>query len=110
MSRFIVIVLDSFGVGAMADVAKVRPRDLGSTTAGHIIEKIPTIKLPTLEKLGLMNALGYEIGSHRFSKEANYGTANLAHHGADSFLGHQEIMGTTPKVPLIQPFNQKMAL
>lgn len=109
MSRFIVIVLDSFGVGAMADVAKVRPRDLGSTTAGHIIEKMPAIKLPTLEKLGLMNALGYEIGSHHFSKEANYGTANLAHHGADSFLGHQEIMGTTPKVPLIQPFNQKIA-
>lgn len=108
MGRFIVIVLDSFGVGAMADVAKVRPRDLGSNTAGHIIEKNEKIHLPTLEKLGLMNALGYEIGHHKFSKTANYGTSNLAHYGADSFLGHQEIMGTTPKVPLIQPFNQKI--
>lgn len=108
MSRFVVIVLDSFGVGAMEDVAEVRPRDIGSSTAGHIIKENPGIQLPTLEKLGLMNALGYEIGDHKKSKTAVFGTANLAHHGADSFLGHQEIMGTTPKVPLIQPFNQKI--
>ncbi|MHC5229000.1 phosphopentomutase [Enterococcus sp. LJL99] len=108
MGRFVVIVLDSFGVGAMADVSSVRPRDVGSSTAGHIIKSKPDVQLPTLEKLGLMNALGEEIGHHHFSPTANYGTANLAHHGADSFLGHQEIMGTTPKVPLIQPFNQKI--
>lgn len=108
MSRFIVIVLDSFGVGAMDDVKVVRPRDLGSSTAGHIIKQNPAINIPTLEKLGLMNALGYDIGKHIKDETAVYGTANLAHYGADSFLGHQEIMGTTPKVPLIQPFNQKI--
>ncbi|WP_278530588.1 phosphopentomutase [Enterococcus asini] len=108
MGRFVVIVLDSFGVGAMKDVKAVRPRDVGSSTAGHILQKNEAINLPTLEKLGLMNALGYEVGKHKFSKNANYGTSNLAHYGADSFLGHQEIMGTTPKIPLIQPFNQKI--
>lgn len=108
LGRFVLIVLDSFGVGAMSDVAEVRPRDIGSNTAGHIIEANSSIKIPTLEKLGLMNALGYEIGDHKFSKQANYGTSNLAHYGADSFLGHQEIMGTQPKKPLIQPFNQKI--
>ncbi|MGX6971140.1 phosphopentomutase [Vagococcus bubulae] len=108
MSRFVLIVLDSFGIGAMDDVSEVRPRDIGSSTAGHIIKKNPSIKIPTLEKLGLMNALGYEIGDHKKSESAVFGTSNLAHYGADSFLGHQEIMGTTPKVPLIQPFNQKI--
>lgn len=108
MGRFIVIVLDSFGVGAMEDVKTVRPRDLGSNTALHIIEKNPDIQLPTLEKLGLMNAIGKEFKHHVFGKEANWGTANLAHYGADSFLGHQEIMGTTPKVPLIEPFHYKI--
>ncbi|GMQ74634.1 phosphopentomutase [Tetragenococcus halophilus] len=108
MGRFVLVVLDSFGVGAMNDVEKVRPRDIGSNTAGHIIETNSSIKIPILEKLGLMNALGYEIGDHEFSKEANYGTSNLAHYGADSFLGHQEIMGTQPRKPLIQPFNQKI--
>ncbi|HCM88514.1 MULTISPECIES: phosphopentomutase [Vagococcus] len=109
MSKFVVIVLDSFGVGAMDDVSVVRPRDVGSSTAGHIIKSNPEINISTLEKLGLMNALGYEIGNHKMSERAVFGTANLTHQGADSFLGHQEIMGTTPKDPLIQPFNQKIA-
>ena len=108
MGRFILIVLDSFGVGAMDDCVEVRPRDVGSNTAKHIIQSKPDIKIPTLEKLGLMNAIGEEVGEHKFSDTANYGTANLTHYGADSFLGHQEIMGTTPKVPLIQPFNEKI--
>ena len=73
MSRFVVIVLDSFGVGAMDDVSKVRPRDIGSSTAGHIIETNPSIQLPTLEKLGLMNALGYEIDEHKKSETAVFG-------------------------------------
>ena len=96
MGKFIIVILDSFGVGAMADVSEVRPRDIGSSTAGHIMEANPGIKIPTLEKLGLMNALGYELGQHKFSPRANFGTSNLTHQGADSFLGHQEIMGTTP--------------
>ena len=108
MGRFVLIVLDSFGVGAMDDCVEVRPRDVGSNTAKHIIQSKPDIKIPTLEKLGLMNAIGEEVGEHKFSDVANYGTANLTHYGADSFLGHQEIMGTTPKIPLIQPFNEKI--
>lgn len=104
--RFIVIVLDSFGVGAMADVPKVRPADVNSNTALHIIEKKPEIQLPTLVQLGLMNTIGSESGRLKISKDANWGTSNLGHQGADSFLGHQEIMGTTPPIPLNQAFNE----
>lgn len=106
MSRFIINVLDSFGVGAMRDVPLVRPADNGSNTAKHIIEKSPTIKIPTLEKLGLMNILEFETEKLKFEPKANYGKANLTHQGADSFLGHQEISGTTPKEPLNQAFNE----
>lgn len=106
MSRFIINVLDSFGVGAMRDVPLVRPADMGANTAQHIIDNVDTIKIPTLEKLGLMNLLGYETDTLKFSKTANYGKANLTHIGADSFLGHQEISGTTPKAPLNQAFNE----
>lgn len=108
MSRFIIVVLDSFGVGAMDDVPDVRPRDIGANTAWHIIEKKPTIQIPTLEKLGLMNVINKETTNLLKSQTACYGTANLAHYGADSFLGHQEIMGTIPKEPLNQPFNEKI--
>lgn len=106
MGKFIVLVLDSFGVGYMKDAAKVRPEDVGSNTAYHIIERKPEIRLKNLAELGLMNAIGKEMGELRFSQKANWGVSNLAHQGADSFLGHQEIMGTTPPIPFNMPFNE----
>lgn len=106
MGKFIVIVLDSFGVGYMNDVSKVRPEDVGSNTAYHIIERKPDIQIKNLVKLGLMNAIGKETEKLKKSKKANWGTSNLAHQGADSFLGHQEIMGTTPPIPFNMPFNE----
>lgn len=106
MSKFGIIVLDGFGVGAMKDVPRVRPHDIGSNTALNIIKSEPDIDIPNLERLGLMNAIGVERGRHIFSSDANWGTALLKHHGADSYLGHQEIMGTNPPMPLLQPFNE----
>ena len=106
MSKFGVIVLDGFGVGAMDDVPQVRPNDVGSNTALNIIKAEPNIDIPNLERLGLINAIGVERGRHIFSPDANWGTALLKHHGADSYLGHQEIMGTNPPMPLLQPFNE----
>lgn len=105
MSRFIINVLDGFGVGAMRDVPTVRVMDINSNTAKHIIDFVPNIHIPTLEKLGLMNILEFETDRLKYSQIANYGKANLTHYGADSFLGHQEIAGTSPKKPLNQPFN-----
>ncbi|GEN50343.1 phosphopentomutase [Alkalibacterium pelagium] len=105
MGRFIVIVLDSFGVGAMDDVTEVRPEDEGSNTALHIIEDKPSIKIPALLSLGLINAIGEEREDFLISEKANWGKSKLSHQGADSFLGHQEIMGTIPPVPFNEPFN-----
>lgn len=104
MGRFVVIVLDGFGIGAMADVEKVRPEDIGSNTCKHILENSPNLYLPNLEQLGLMNALGEEIGLMKFSDAANYGRGELMHFGADTFYGHQEIMGSLPKMPQKEPF------
>ncbi|MHA6481832.1 phosphopentomutase [Paenibacillus sp. strain BS8-2] len=106
MGRFIVIVLDSFGVGAMDDVPHVRPQDIGANTCLHILQHVDGLELPTLRELGLMNALGEELGEMRYSPQAVYGTAELMHHGADTFYGHQEIMGTIPQLPLFQPFSE----
>ena len=108
MNRFVVIVLDSFGIGYMEDDAVVRPQDMGANTCKHILENMPNLILPNLEKLGLMNALGEEIGSMKKSIGSVYGKAALMHVGADTFLGHQEIMGTKPKPPLIEPFSKSI--
>lgn len=102
--RFIIIVLDGFGIGAMPDAAVVRPGDEKANTLRSILKDHPDLKLPTLEKLGLMNAYGSESEFMKFSPEANYGKSELMHFGADTFMGHQEIMGTLPKKPTVDPF------
>ena len=51
--RFIIIVLDGFGIGAMPDAAVVRPGDEKANTLRSILKDHPDLKLPTLEKLGL---------------------------------------------------------
>ena len=104
MGRFIVVVIDSFGIGAMDDVRKVRPQDIGANTCKHILEKTPKLRLKTFEKLGLINALGKKVNIMDMAKKPNYGVAKLQHFGGDTFFGHQEIMGTQPKKPLVQPF------
>jgi phosphopentomutase len=58
-----------------------------------------------LEKLGLMNALGEDYGKMKINPKAVFGKSKLMHHGGDTFLGHQEIMGTRPVKPLIAPFS-----
>ncbi len=104
MGRFIVIVLDGFGVGAMDDVSTVRPQDVGSNTFASILRDHPDIYLPNLEKLGLMNACN--IPSIRMKPQENvtFATSNLMHMGADTFFGHQEIMGTKPVPPFGEAF------
>lgn len=108
MNKFIVIVLDGFGMGAMADAKQARPGDEVATTLGSILKVYPDTKLPTLERLGLMNAFGKESAQMHFAPKANAGRAELMHFGADTFMGHQEIMGTLPKRPLVQPFQEKV--
>ncbi|MDY0277118.1 MAG: phosphopentomutase [Acholeplasma sp.] len=105
MKRFIVIVIDSFGVGEMADTKNLRPEDIGANTAGRLIRFDKDIKLPGLEKLGLMNVLGFETDNMHFSRNAIYARSNLKHYGADTFYGHQEIMGTNPIRPEVMRFN-----
>ncbi|MGO2303422.1 MAG: phosphopentomutase [Providencia sp.] len=109
MAKFLVLVIDSFGVGSMDDVPSVRPQDIGANTCGHIFQCKPDLQLPMLEKLGIVNALGFQANNINFSDEANVGTADLQHDGGDTFMGHQEIMGTKPKIPLRIPFSVVLA-
>ena len=108
MKKFIVIVLDGFGIGEMDDVKVIRPQDVNSNTCLHILERRKDLKLPILEKLGLMNILGEEINGMKANPKATYGKANLTHFGADTFFGHQEIMGTKPKMPFREPIKNKI--
>ncbi len=104
MARFVVVVLDGFGVGAMQDVLTIRPQDTDSNTALKLVSSFPDQTLPTLQRLGLMNILNTSTAAMKPSEQAIIATAKLMHVGADTFMGHQEIMGTLPRHPTIRPF------
>lgn len=108
MKRFVVIVLDGFGIGAMDDAKTARPGDEKANTLRSILKDHPDMKLPNLERLGLMNVFGAESSRMKLSEEANFGKSELMHFGADTFMGHQEIMGTFPKKPDVHPFQEKV--
>lgn len=103
-NRCIVIVLDSFGVGAMPDCPYVRPQDMQANTCKHILSYRQNIQIPTLLKLGLVNTLHEEVNGYRMSPDAVVGKSKLAHYGCDTYFGHQEIMGTKPKQPVLVTF------
>lgn len=103
MKRFIILVIDSFGIGAMDDVATERPQDLNANTYKSTLLG-SEISLPNMEKLGIANAANFETENIKFNLNANYGKSNLKHFGCDTFYGHQELMGTFPKKPTIEPF------
>lgn len=105
MKRVILLIIDSLGIGAMDDIEKDRTQDIGSNTLKHILESEKDLKLPNLLKLGLINALGEEVGEYKSSKNAIYGKAKLKHYGADSFYGHYEIAGARVENPIIRPIS-----
>ena len=108
MKRFVVIVLDGFGIGAMDDAVTARPGDEKANTLRSILRDHPDMKLPNLERLGLMNAYGAESSRMKMWEDANFGKSELMHFGADTFMGHQEIMGTFPRKPDVHPFQEKV--
>lgn len=103
--RAILIIIDSLGIGYMDDVKELRPQDFGANTFMNILKHIPKLKLPNLERLGIMNALGIEIEDMKFNDKAVFGRARLKHFGADSFFGHYEIMGAKMIKPIELPFS-----
>lgn len=105
LGRFIIIVLDGFGIGEMPDVGEVRPADRGANTCAHIYARVPGLSLPVLDSLGLGTLMGKPAAMDR---DACCGRIALMHDGADTFFGHQEIMGTRPKKPFGEPIAGKL--
>ncbi|MBY6277480.1 MAG: phosphopentomutase, partial [Symbiobacterium thermophilum] len=103
--RAIVLVLDGFGVGAMADVEQVQPRDAGAHTLASLVRSQGALRIPSLVRLGLPH-IAPEAGLEPAGPPlAAWGRCNLAHWGADTFAGHNEIQGNRPLRPVISLFS-----
>lgn len=98
-NRIFTIVLDSVGVGAMADAKAYN--DLGSDTLGNTARAVGGVNLANLEKLGLGN-LHNVMGVKSVEEPLAYYTKlNEKSVGKDTMTGHWEIMGLYIDEPFI---------
>lgn len=102
--RAIVLVLDGFGVGTMEDIKTTRPQDKGANTLANILKSLPQTHIPNFYTIGAIKFYVEDVFQpHKFHNfHISFGKANLAHLGADSYIGHQEIAGTKPQIPIRQ--------
>lgn len=96
MSRFTVIVLDSFGVGALPDAAEFD--DAGAFTLGHIRESVG-LNVPNMAKLGLYNIPGLNYPDAEKNPTGAFGKCAERSHAKDTTNGHFEIAGLVVESP-----------
>lgn len=95
--RIFVIVLDSLGIGALPDSENFG--DVGVDTFGHILDKMETIEIPNLAKIGMLNlhAGGKMKGVEK--PIGRYMQLGEESNGKDTMTGHWEIMGIKTEKP-----------
>lgn len=89
-NRFILIVLDGAGIGAMPDAPEWG--DAGSDTFGHILES-RVVRLTNLQRYGLGNVRPLENVPPLDRPEGSYGRCALRSNGKDTTTGHWEMAG-----------------
>lgn len=98
-NRVFVIVLDSLGIGAMADAAKFD--DVGADTLGHISDTVEHLNIPNLQRMGLANLKELKQVPPVDQPTAYYMAMNEASNGKDTMTGHWEMMGIRTDKPFI---------
>ena len=97
--RVFVIVLDSLGIGSMADSARFD--DAGADTLGHISETVEHLDIPNLQRLGLANLKALKQVKPAEHPEGYFMAMNEASNGKDTMTGHWEMMGIRTDKPFI---------
>ncbi|MCU1489873.1 MAG: hypothetical protein JWM85_1278 [Acidimicrobiaceae bacterium] len=94
--RVVVLVLDGLGIGASADAPEP---ERGANTLVHVEQVAGPLQLPTLTDLGLARVANLQA-TDALEPRAAYGSTELGYPGADTFLGHQTLMGASPHFAL----------
>ena len=94
--KAILIVLDSVGIGALADAAAYG--DAGADTLGHIIHTCHP-QLPNMMRLGLGDIDEISFSGDGRKPEGCYGKLREVSAGKDTTTGHWEIAGVQLKRP-----------
>ncbi|MCL2496589.1 MAG: phosphopentomutase [Clostridiales bacterium] len=97
MKRAVIIVLDSVGVGAAANLA---PQDNpNANTLAHVVEAA-NLRLPELQYLGLGNILPLDSVPPTKQPLAAWGRMAPLSHGKDTTSGHWELAGLVLDKPM----------
>jgi len=89
--RFVVLVIDSCGAGALPDAAEYG--DAGANTLANTARAAGGLSLPTLQSWGLGNLTSIEGCPPAAAPRASCGTMAQLSHGKDTTTGHWEMMG-----------------
>jgi len=89
--RFIIIVLDGFGIGALPDAADYG--DENSNTLKNIFGTTKELKLPNMKGLGLANIEGIGYLGPVDEPMSCFGRMSEKSPGKDTTTGHWEMMG-----------------
>lgn len=89
--RIFTIVMDSLGIGAMPDAAFYG--DAGTDTLGHISDRMETLTIPNLQKIGMANLHPLKQVAQAEYPMGYYMTLKEASTGKDTMTGHWEMMG-----------------
>lgn len=100
--RTVVVVLDGLGIGAMPDAGTLRPGDRAAHTLRSVLTRLRAGpgrgpgrrgELPALGSLGLGVLCPHPALAPRASLPVSVGRARLGYDGADTYAGHQTLMG-----------------
>lgn len=96
--KVILVVLDSLGIGGAHDAEEFG--DQGANTFGHIVDKVPDMKIPNLTELGFCNISGIEVPWQvPENPKGAYARCQELSKGKDTTTGHWEMMGIETTVP-----------
>lgn len=100
MSRAIILMMDSFGIGGAPDAADFQNQ--GANTFAHIVQNYPTLQIPNLLQLGLAKACFLASGEQlQFAQQSqshlnlphSYGCMKEISRDKDTVSGHWEMAG-----------------
>lgn len=97
--RVFLVVLDSMGVGAMADSPEYG--DVGVDTLGHISQSVEAFHIPNLQKLGLANLHPLQQVEPVSRPAGRFCRLREASRGKDTMTGHWEMMGLYVTKPFV---------
>lgn len=96
MKRVFLIVLDSFGIGAMPDAKSFGDMDVNTLKT---VAKSPYFLMPNMRKMGLFNLDGVSLEQKEKQITGRIARMTEASMGKDTTIGHWEIAGVCSREP-----------